>query len=111
MSKIHIALNTQRFDASVAFYRAFFGREPVKHKPGYAKFDLDEPGLNLTLNEGKVREPGALNHLGIQVASSAEVTAASARLSPVASASSPIVRLSAASWSSIMASICPRVTA
>jgi catechol 2,3-dioxygenase-like lactoylglutathione lyase family enzyme len=80
MTKIHIALNTPSFDASVAFYRAFFGREPVKHKPGYAKFDLDQPGLNLTLNEGEVREQGALNHLGIQVESSEAVTGAVARL-------------------------------
>ena len=79
MTKVQVALNTPRFAESVAFYRAFFGREPVKHKPGYAKFDLEEPGLNLTLNEGEVRERGALNHLGIQVASSAEVSQAIAR--------------------------------
>ena len=36
---------------------------------GYAKFDLDEPGVNLTLNERPVKEAGGLNHLGIQVGS------------------------------------------
>lgn len=78
--KVHLALNTDKLDESVAFYRAFFGREPVKRKPGYAKFDLDEPGLNLTLNEGPVRELGALNHLGIQVPSSDAVREAAERL-------------------------------
>jgi len=41
--KVHVALNTPAFDASVAFYRAFLGIEPVKLKPGYAKFDVAEP--------------------------------------------------------------------
>ena len=38
--KIHVALNTNKFDESVAFYRGFFGKDPLKLKPGYAKFEL-----------------------------------------------------------------------
>ena len=78
--KVHVALNTPRFDESVRFYRTFLGLEPVKHKPGYAKFDVAEPGLNLTLNASSEVGPGALNHLGIQVASTAAVKEAAARL-------------------------------
>lgn len=79
--KTHLALNTANFDRSVAFYRAFFGIEPVKHKPGYAKFDLAEPPLNLTLNQSaQAIQPGALNHLGVQVADTAAVLAAAQRL-------------------------------
>jgi catechol 2,3-dioxygenase-like lactoylglutathione lyase family enzyme len=78
--KVHVALNTDKFTESVAFYSAFFGNEPVKLKPGYAKFDIESPGLNLTLNEGGVDSKGALNHLGIQVASTDDVVAAAARL-------------------------------
>lgn len=78
--KTHLALNTARFDDAVAFYRAFFGTEPVKHKPGYAKFDVAQPPLNLTLNAASEVVPGALNHLGIQVGSTADVDAAKARL-------------------------------
>lgn len=78
--KTHLALNTARFDQAVAFYRAFFGAEPVKHKPGYAKFDVANPPLNLTLNAADEVVPGALNHLGVQVASTAEVEAAIERL-------------------------------
>ncbi|MFN7974938.1 MAG: VOC family protein [Acidobacteriota bacterium] len=81
--KVHVALNTPKLEESVAFYRAFFGIEPCKHKPGYAKFDVAEPPLNLTLNEGPVKEQGALSHLGIQVASSEAVTRAAARLKAV----------------------------
>jgi catechol 2,3-dioxygenase-like lactoylglutathione lyase family enzyme len=78
--KMHVALNTPRFDESVRFYRTFLGLEPVKLKPGYAKFDVAEPALNLTLNASADRGPGALNHLGIQVASTAAVKEAVVRL-------------------------------
>jgi catechol 2,3-dioxygenase-like lactoylglutathione lyase family enzyme len=78
---VHIALNVSRFEESVKFYRAMFGVEPAKRKPGYAKFDIAEPSLNLTLNAGIVNEKGALNHLGIEVPGTAEVLAAKERLS------------------------------
>jgi catechol 2,3-dioxygenase-like lactoylglutathione lyase family enzyme len=79
--KVHVALNTPRFDESVRFYRTFLGLEPVKLKPGYAKFDVAEPALNLTLNASPDREgTGALNHLGIEVPSTAAVREAAARL-------------------------------
>jgi catechol 2,3-dioxygenase-like lactoylglutathione lyase family enzyme len=78
--KVHLALNTEKFSESVSFYRSFFGKDPVKLKRGYAKFDIENPGLNLTLNDGPVPSKGALNHLGIQVASTDDVVAATARL-------------------------------
>lgn len=78
--KVHLALNTEKFAESVEFYKVFFSKEPVKLKPGYAKFDVDNPRLNLTLNEGPVQSKGALNHLGIQVPSTDDVVAATARL-------------------------------
>ena len=79
--KVHLALNVNSIEESVAFYRAMFGVEPAKLKPGYAKFDVTEPALNLTLNYvGPVQQQGALNHLGIQVQSTEEVLAAKDRL-------------------------------
>jgi catechol 2,3-dioxygenase-like lactoylglutathione lyase family enzyme len=78
--KVHIGLNVNDVNGSVEFYRAMFGVEPVKWKPGYAKFDIDEPPLNLALNQGEVKNRGALNHLGIEVFSSEEVLAAKERL-------------------------------
>ncbi len=59
--KAHVALNTPHFEESVRFYRAFLGLEPVKLKPGYAKFDVAEPPLNLTLNASTTSCLGALN--------------------------------------------------
>lgn len=78
--KVHVALNVNDVQRSVDFYRAFFGVEPVKQYPGYAKFDVNEPPLNLALNQHPVKEPGALNHLGVQVASSQVVKDAIQRL-------------------------------
>jgi catechol 2,3-dioxygenase-like lactoylglutathione lyase family enzyme len=79
--KVHVALNVKDVEDSVKFYRTMFGVEPVKHKPGYAKFDIAEPALNLTLNYiGPVETQGALNHLGIQVASTDAVFRAKTRL-------------------------------
>jgi len=56
--KVHLALKVSGLEESVKFYRAMFGVAPVKWKPGYAKFDIAEPSLNLTLNQGEVNQSG-----------------------------------------------------
>jgi catechol 2,3-dioxygenase-like lactoylglutathione lyase family enzyme len=82
--KTHVALNATDINKSVAFYQAMFGVAPVKHKANYAKFDLDNPALNLTLNlSEKVEARGALSHLGIQVPSTEAVKAAVDRFTQV----------------------------
>ncbi len=73
--KPHVALNVKDVGASAAFYRKLFGIEPVKIRTGYAKFAVDNPPLNLTLNESRISGKGALSHLGIQVSSTEEVLA------------------------------------
>jgi catechol 2,3-dioxygenase-like lactoylglutathione lyase family enzyme len=73
LPKLHVALNVNNLEESLAFYRTLLGLEPVKVRRGYAKFDSAEPGVNLTLNERRVSELGGLNHLGIQVGSTEEV--------------------------------------
>lgn len=78
--KTHVALKVADLDRAIAFYRVLFGAEPVKHKADYAKFDIDNPGLNLALNVSDRRtEQNALSHLGIQVDSVEAVQAAIAR--------------------------------
>ncbi|HEY9634125.1 MAG TPA: ArsI/CadI family heavy metal resistance metalloenzyme [Coleofasciculaceae cyanobacterium] len=75
--KTHVALNASNIEKSVAFYQAMFGVAPVKHKTDYAKFDIANPPLNLTLNLAEnVQQGGALAHLGVQVESSNDVQAA-----------------------------------
>lgn len=75
--KTHVALNVTNIAKSVTFYQTMFGVIPVKHKVDYAKFDLANPPLNLTLNLAENIQPnGRLSHLGVQVASSQDVQAA-----------------------------------
>jgi predicted enzyme related to lactoylglutathione lyase len=76
----HLALTVTNLEQAIPFYSALFGIDPSKVKPGYAKFELSDPGLNFTLNEGVRREGGALNHAGIQVSSTDDVLAARLRL-------------------------------
>lgn len=78
--KTHVALRVTDLTRSIQFYETLFGHAPVKHKVDYAKFDVENPGLNLTLNvSDRLQEHGALSHLGIQVDSSDAVRAAIAR--------------------------------
>jgi len=80
--RFHVSLPATRanFDASVAFYAQLFGVEPAKRKSGYAKFDVAEPSINLTLNEVDEVRRGDLDHLGVQVWSDETLTAARERL-------------------------------
>jgi catechol 2,3-dioxygenase-like lactoylglutathione lyase family enzyme len=71
--KAHLALNVRNVLNSTEFYTKMLGIEPSKVRHGYAKFDVQNPPLNLTLNEVAFRERGALSHLGIQVASTEDV--------------------------------------
>jgi catechol 2,3-dioxygenase-like lactoylglutathione lyase family enzyme len=73
--KAHLALNVRSVDKSIEFYRKLFRIEPSKVRTGYAKFDVQNPPLNLTLNQIHFNERGALSHLGIQVSSSDDVIA------------------------------------
>lgn len=73
--KAHLALNVKNVERSTEFYRKMLGLEPSKVRNGYAKFNVENPPLNLTLNEVSFNERGALSHLGIQVASTGDVLA------------------------------------
>jgi len=73
--KAHLALNVRDVEQSIQFYRKMFGIEPSKVRTGYAKFDVQNPPLNFTLNQVPFGERGALSHLGIQVGSTEDVLA------------------------------------
>jgi catechol 2,3-dioxygenase-like lactoylglutathione lyase family enzyme len=70
-----LAINVSDVEASIDFYKKLFGIEPSKVRTGYAKFDVQQPALNFTLNQVPFGERGALSHLGIQVASTDDVLA------------------------------------
>ncbi|HUR97840.1 MAG TPA: ArsI/CadI family heavy metal resistance metalloenzyme [Pyrinomonadaceae bacterium] len=73
--KAHLAINVRDVEKSVEFYKKMFGIEPAKVRTGYAKFDVQNPPLNFTLNQVPFNDGGALSHLGIQVAGTDDVLA------------------------------------
>ncbi len=74
--KPHVSINVRNLDASLDFYSRMLGIEPAKVRRGYAKFDVQNPPLNLALNEVPSLEgPGALSHLGFQVSTTDDVLA------------------------------------
>ncbi|QBJ95222.1 glyoxalase/bleomycin resistance/dioxygenase family protein [Rhodococcus sp. ABRD24] len=79
MSRAQLALNVDDLDAAVTFYSKLFGTEPAKLKPGYANFAIVDPPLKLVLLENP-GNGGTVNHLGVEVGSSAEVHEEIARL-------------------------------
>lgn len=76
--RIQLALNVADLDEAVRLYRDVFRTEPTKRRPGYANFAIADPPLKLVLFEN----PDAvspLNHLGVELNSSADVAAAAER--------------------------------
>ena len=66
-------------EASLPFYMVLFGARPVKRRDDYVKFELDEPRVNLTLNQHDDLHASS-GHYGIQVKTSTAVQEATARL-------------------------------
>ncbi|MEX2975066.1 ArsI/CadI family heavy metal resistance metalloenzyme [Streptomyces sp. C184] len=80
MSRVQLALNVADLESSVEFYSKLFGVEPAKRRPGYANFAITEPPLKLVLIEGEAGQDTRLDHLGIEVKTTDQVTAAADRL-------------------------------
>lgn len=65
MKRLHIHVGVENLGQSIRFYSALFGAEPVKTKPDYAKWMLDNPHVNFAIST-RTGDTG-VNHLGIQV--------------------------------------------
>ena len=78
--KFHLSLNVSNLARSVTFYTALFGRPAAKHRPDYAKFEVDEPPLILSLIPTTPGVGGPLNHIGIRLNDSAALVEVQARL-------------------------------
>lgn len=79
MSRVQLALNVSNLDEAVDFYSKFFKAAPAKVRSGYANFAIEEPPLKLVLIEN-AQNAGSLNHLGVEVFSTTEVTDATSYL-------------------------------
>jgi len=78
--RLQLALNVDDLDNAIDFYSKMFATPPLKVKPGYANFAIEQPPLKLVLFEG-AGESGSINHLGVEVESADQVTAAETRMS------------------------------
>jgi catechol 2,3-dioxygenase-like lactoylglutathione lyase family enzyme len=81
-NRVHIGLAISDLDAAILFYSALFDLYPSKVRPGYAKFEVREPALNLTLNvsSGPLGPRNVSEHFGIEVSGPEGVRALAARL-------------------------------
>jgi catechol 2,3-dioxygenase-like lactoylglutathione lyase family enzyme len=68
---LHVSLNVADLPAAIASYRKILGIEPAKVRPDYAKFELADPPVVLSLNPSD--RPGTVGHLGIRYAGTGDV--------------------------------------
>jgi catechol 2,3-dioxygenase-like lactoylglutathione lyase family enzyme len=78
MSTFHVALYVKDLEAAIAEYRKILGIEPAKVRHDYAKFELADPPVILSLNVGG--KSGNLSHLGIRYGSTGEVASEQVRV-------------------------------
>lgn len=73
MQYVHVGINVTNLEKSIEFYSKVFGVTPVKVKEDYAKFLLESPGLNFTLNVRDEVKGNQVNHFGFQVEKREEI--------------------------------------
>ncbi len=73
MKRFHMHVSVDDLDASIQFYSTVFGATPTVVKPDYAKWMVDDPGINFAIS--KHGSATGIDHLGIQVDSDEQLTA------------------------------------
>ena len=74
----HVALYVRDLDAAIARYRKLLNLEPAKVRHDYAKFEIVDPPVILSLNTGGV--PGTVSHLGIRYPGTGDVASEMVRV-------------------------------
>jgi catechol 2,3-dioxygenase-like lactoylglutathione lyase family enzyme len=79
MKRLHVHVAVDNLEKSIDFYSTLFATRPSVTKPDYAKWMLDDPKVNFAISSrgGRV---DAIDHLGIQVETDAELQELSGRL-------------------------------
>jgi catechol 2,3-dioxygenase-like lactoylglutathione lyase family enzyme len=80
--RVHISLAVSNVDRSAKFYKELFDVAPTKTRVGYARFEVVEPPLNLSIIQTDWAQGPAdpISHFGIQVKSTSVVTEMRRRL-------------------------------
>ncbi|HEV2363307.1 MAG TPA: ArsI/CadI family heavy metal resistance metalloenzyme [Caulobacteraceae bacterium] len=78
MKRMHLHLSVPDLAQSIRFYQTLFGAPPRVVKDDYAKWMLDDPRVNFAVSQRG--GAGGVNHVGIQVESSAELAELAGRL-------------------------------
>ena len=81
-TRVHTGLPVTDLQRSLTFYRALFAQEPTKTHDGYARFEVADPPLNLSLHkDAEVSgNKSSASHFGIQVRSTDAVAERAAEL-------------------------------
>lgn len=78
MKRFHIHVGVEKLEEAIRFYSALFGAAPVKTKPDYAKWMLEDPRINFAIST-RAKMKG-VDHLGIQVEEESELNELRSRL-------------------------------
>ncbi len=80
LTTFHISLNVSDLGRSIEFYQTLFNTPPAKRRTDYAKFELADPRLVLSLEPCGTSGGGALNHVGFRLADAAALVELQRRL-------------------------------
>lgn len=78
MKRLHIHIGVEKLEEAIRFYSALFDALPIKTKPGYAKWLLDDPHVNFAVSTRASQQ--GVDHVGIQVDESHELEGMRERL-------------------------------
>jgi len=71
MKRLHIHIAVKEMKESIGFYSALFGAIPGTIKNDYAKWELENPSINLAISTGGNKS--GIDHLGVEVDTPAEL--------------------------------------
>ncbi|WP_137759122.1 ArsI/CadI family heavy metal resistance metalloenzyme [Pontibacter sp. SGAir0037] len=71
--RMHVSLYVADLAKTISFYNSFFGQEPAKVMPHYAKYMLENPSLIISFVENRERVQQNFGHLGFQVETQQEL--------------------------------------
>ena len=78
MKRFHVNVSVSDLKRSVEFYETLFGVPPTVQKDDYAKWMLDDPRINFSINHA-TRSRG-INHIGLQMDTMEELESVQSRL-------------------------------